>query len=245
VTTGETLNCWYKKFQEYSGVEVEKIQEKLNNLAEGEPCHPDSKLISWVTGELEEKIPKLSTDFWRADANADNDAKLDAEFEEWSSKKELKESNNRLEDAMDTDGGDSMNDYIGKRISHEIGREISNRRREIRKKLFGRRKRPGVCPHRRWSRIRKEIRAEFEVISKEVSATLRVGARGRELGRRDLREPSPTPTTLRIRAGIGGERLPERHTEGEGARTPQVDPQTGEGPRRPQHLMGGGQPPRL
>ena len=129
----ETLDRWYKKFQEYSGVDMKKIQEKLNNLAKGKTCHPDSKLISWVAGELEEKIPKLTTDFWRADGDDDDDAMLDAEFEEWESKKELKESNNRLEDAMDTDEGDSMNDYIGKQISHEIDRRISNRRREIRK----------------------------------------------------------------------------------------------------------------
>ena len=54
---------WYKKFQEYSGVNMEEIQNKLKIAGKGETEHPDSKLILWVAGELKSLIPTRATDF--------------------------------------------------------------------------------------------------------------------------------------------------------------------------------------
>ena len=133
----ETLERFSKKFQEYSGVKMEEIQNKLTALADGESHHPDEQLVSWVAEEVAGALPKLTTDFWQADLLADDDAKLDAEYDELFSKKEQNEANNRLEDAMETDEGESMHDYIGKTVSREMDRRITNRRKDARKKSSG------------------------------------------------------------------------------------------------------------
>ncbi|KAL9183025.1 hypothetical protein ACHAXT_004812 [Thalassiosira profunda] len=94
-------------------------------------------IIQWVSAELEDLIPGVTTEFWEARATADLDNKIEAALQSHFKKKEVDDATEALAQRMEVDDGDTLRDAVREEVSRQTTRNAAHQKKAARKKSSG------------------------------------------------------------------------------------------------------------
>ena len=143
---------YFKKYQEFHSVNWDRLETKRDDS--------DSPLIEWVSDEIDDIVPELTTKFWADTKEKDDLRKVDARLEERFAKKKIDAANDELQNAMEVDGEDVLANAVNRQLQRQQSQKTSRAKRNARKKSSGGPKDHGPNPTEDGDGRRKKSRSE-------------------------------------------------------------------------------------
>ena len=129
ISSGDTtaaIEAFYKQFQDFAKINYDAdIREHIDNA--------DAPLIEWISLELQQIIPHLTTKFWEHESNIDEEKKLDAELNEIYVVKKIISANADLADGMEIESEDALDGIIQKKVDRAYNKSITKKKNAARK----------------------------------------------------------------------------------------------------------------
>lgn len=119
--------------------QFEKIH-KYNHTYNIEPKvkYHDQPLIDWLTDELDDILPTLTTKFWEEYEQEQNEKRMDAELALHFGKKNVKSANNNLSNGLDTNQGqEGVRGIAQEEIQKEKNKRVTKNKKKARKNSSG------------------------------------------------------------------------------------------------------------